>query len=108
MIDNVLHVIHVYYILELKRYILFQAEYDFDVFKVENCPMNKESWELASARLKCNSTYGYHCVPNKDLTSLIEFCYPKGYRFPFEKGNTVVIFLNITIHSKGKHAFIKT
>lgn len=66
---------------------LISAKYDFEVFEVENCPMNKESWELASARLKCNYSHGYHCVPNKDLTSLIEFCYPKGYRFPFEKGN---------------------
>lgn len=42
---------------------------------------------MASARLKCNSTHGYHCVPNKQFTSLIEFCYPKGYKFPFEAGN---------------------
>lgn len=41
---------------------------------------------MASARLKCNNTHGYHCVPNKQFTSLIEFCYPKGYRFPFEAG----------------------
>lgn len=73
---------------------LISAEYDFDVFKVENCPMNEESWELASARLKCNRTHGYHCVPNKDLTSLIEFCYPKGYRFPFERGNCLELAAN--------------
>lgn len=65
--------------------ILFQcAEYSFEVFPVKNCPMSKESWESASTRLKCNSTQGYHCVPN--ITSLIEFCYPKGPRFPFEAG----------------------
>lgn len=67
--------------------ILFQcAEYSFEVFPVNNCPMSKESWESASTRLKCNSTQGYHCVPNKQFTSLIEFCYPKGPRFPFEAG----------------------
>lgn len=67
--------------------ILFQcAEYSFEVFHVKNCPMSKESWETASTRLKCNSTHGYHCVPNKQFTSLIEFCYPKGPRFPFEAG----------------------
>lgn len=63
------------------------AEYSFEVFHVKNCPMSKESWETASTRLKCNSTHGYHCVPNKQFTSLIEFCYPKGPRFPFEAGN---------------------
>lgn len=63
-----------------------QAEYEFKVHPVENCPVNKEGWDFASNRLNCNKTHGYHCVPNKDLTSLIEFCYPKGYRFPFEAG----------------------
>lgn len=67
--------------------ILFQcAEYSFEVFPVKNCPMSKESWESASTRLKCNRTQGYHCVPNKQFTSLIEFCYPKGPKFPFEAG----------------------
>lgn len=58
----------------------------FDVISVTKCPMCKEDWEIASRRLNCNSTHGYHCVPNKQFTSLIEFCYPKGPRFPFEKG----------------------
>lgn len=65
---------------------MFQADYHFNVIPVEKCPMSKEDWDTASARLKCNSTYGYHCVPNKQLTSLIEFCYPKGFKFPFEAG----------------------
>lgn len=70
------------------------AEYVFDVFPVEKCPMCKEDWEMASRRLNCNSTYGYHCVPNKQFTSLIEFCYPKGHRFPFEKGNCLELAAN--------------
>lgn len=57
--------------------------------------MCKEDWEMASRRLNCNSTYGYHCVPNKQFTSLIEFCYPKGPRFPFEKGTAFL--LDITL-----------
>lgn len=74
--------------------ILFQyAEYSFKVFPVVNCPMSKESWESASTRRKCNSTQGYHCVPNKQFTSLIEFCYPKGSRFPFEAGIHTYIYL---------------
>ncbi|XP_062599298.1 kinase D-interacting substrate of 220 kDa B-like [Saccostrea cucullata] len=59
----------------------------FKVLPVENCPMSKEEWDMASTRLKCNTTHGYHCVPDKYFTSLIEFCYPQGYRLPFEKGN---------------------
>lgn len=70
------------------------AEYVFDVFPVKKCPMCKEDWEMASRRLNCNSSYGYHCVPNKQFTSLIEFCYPKGPRFPFEKGNCLELAAN--------------
>ena len=65
----------------------FQAEYAFDVFRVESCPLSKEDWQMRSNQLKCNSSNGYQCVPNKYLTSLIEFCYPKGSRIPFEEGN---------------------
>lgn len=70
------------------------ADYDFNVIPVEKCPMSKEDWNMASARLKCNNTHGYHCVPNKQFTSLIEFCYPKGYRFPFEAGNCLKLATN--------------
>lgn len=48
--------------------------------------MNEEDWDLSSSRLGCNDTHGYHCVPNKFLTSLIEFCYPRGKNIMFEKG----------------------
>lgn len=67
--------------------IFFQDEYAFDVFRVDSCPLSKEDWQIRSNQLKCNSSHGYHCVPNKHLTSLIEFCYPKGARIPFEEGN---------------------
>lgn len=70
------------------------ADYVFDVISVTKCPMCKEDWEIASRRLNCNSTHGYHCVPNKQFTSLIEFCYPKGPRFPFEKGNCLELAAN--------------
>nr|XP_022296877.1 uncharacterized protein LOC111106471 isoform X3 [Crassostrea virginica] len=63
------------------------SEYDFDVFPVDKCPQSKQDWEMRSNVRKCNSTHGYHCVPNKHLTSLIEFCYPGGVKIPFESGN---------------------
>lgn len=62
-------------------------EYSFQVFPVHNCPMNKEAWDKSSDRLKCNRTHGYHCVPNSQLTSLIEFCYPRGEKILFQEGN---------------------
>ncbi|XP_061179348.1 uncharacterized protein LOC133187972 [Saccostrea echinata] len=49
--------------------------------------MSKEEWDAAWTRLKCNETHGYHCVPDKNMTSLIEFCYIRGSKLPFEKGN---------------------
>lgn len=67
-------------------FVFQDLNFSFEVYPVKDCPMDKEAWELASARLQCNKTHGYHCVPNKQLTSLIEFCYPKGYKYPFESG----------------------
>ncbi|XP_048743278.2 ankyrin-3-like isoform X2 [Ostrea edulis] len=62
-------------------------EFSFEVHQVSNCPMSKDAWEKASIRLNCTQQHGYHCVPDKYFTSLIEFCYPQGYRLPFERGN---------------------
>lgn len=62
------------------------SEYAFRVLPVEHCPMCKEDWGNASSRLGCNSTHGYQCVPDKHLTSLIEFCYPRGTNVLFQKG----------------------
>ena len=51
---------------------------------VDKCSLSEQDWNMKSNQLRCNKTHGYHCVPNKNLTSLIEFCYPGGR---FEKGN---------------------
>lgn len=88
--DFIAFSVYVFYALSLLLTISISIpdlEFSFEVNPVNDCPINKEAWELASARLKCNRTHGYHCVPNKQFTSLIEFCYPKGYKYPFEKGN---------------------
>lgn len=50
--------------------------------KVDVCPNNKTEWEKASKRLNCtdiasNTKNRYHCLPVKDLTTLMEFCYNK-------------------------------
>lgn len=62
------------------------SDYAFQVIPVKHCPSSEEGWGMASSRLGCNSTHGYQCVPNKYLTSLIEFCYPRGTTILFEKG----------------------
>lgn len=61
--------------------------YEFKVIPVETCPLNKEAWNNSSVRLRCNNTGLYYCLPNTDLTSLIEFCYPRGGRQLFQEGN---------------------
>ncbi|XP_055999259.1 ankyrin-3-like isoform X3 [Ostrea edulis] len=61
--------------------------YTFNVTSVTECPLNKEEWDAASDRLNCTETQGYHCVPDKYMTSLVEFCYTLGKKFPFHEGN---------------------
>ncbi|XP_055999371.1 uncharacterized protein LOC125653813 isoform X2 [Ostrea edulis] len=61
--------------------------YTFNVTSVTKCPLNREEWDAASDRLNCTETQGYHCVPDKYMTSLVEFCYTRGKKFPFHKGN---------------------
>ncbi|XP_078339593.1 uncharacterized protein LOC111107389 [Crassostrea virginica] len=67
------------------------SKYDFDVVRVDKCPVSKEEWDTRSNQLKCNKTHGYQCVPNEHRTSLIEFCSPQGVRIPFEPGFCVVL-----------------
>lgn len=62
------------------------SDYEFEVFPVKVCPGNKEDWDSASYRLNFNKTHGYHCVPNTQFTSLVEFCYPRIERIVFQKG----------------------
>lgn len=81
---------HVYCLLlalTLVSSFLSFPDYEFKVFPVETCPLNKEDWNNSSARLNCNSTRLYYCLPNRDLTSLIEFCYPRGGKQLFMAGN---------------------
>lgn len=43
------------------------------------CPKDQDKVQMAAKRLRCNKDiYGnnqYMCVPNKNKTSLVEFCY---------------------------------
>lgn len=85
-------ILHKEYFIEVievttRSVLIFQSfDYTFKVYPVVKCPMNKEAWNLSSIRMNCNKTHGYHCVPNKGLTSLIEFCYPRGESILFQEG----------------------
>ena len=83
LLDNHKQKIHVIDFLSFQL-----SDYDFEVISVERCPMTEEKWKVSSARLNCNDTFEYNCVPNKHLTSLIEFCYP-GKKSLYQEGITL-------------------
>ncbi|XP_052693237.1 uncharacterized protein LOC128171504 isoform X3 [Crassostrea angulata] len=49
--------------------------YAFPVFITEVCPRNLTDWQERSSALNCNKTNAYMCVPNENITELLEFCY---------------------------------
>lgn len=59
--------------------ILHQINVFEDMTSVGVCPKNRAETYTASERLNCGTDkYGtnqYMCVPNKEKTSLVEFCY---------------------------------
>ncbi|XP_062610258.1 serine/threonine-protein phosphatase 6 regulatory ankyrin repeat subunit B-like isoform X2 [Saccostrea cucullata] len=80
------------------------SDYSFPVYTTERCPRDKREWDAASARLLCNDSYGYHCVPDKTFSSLIEFCYPDGKFKRFQKGNCLELaYTGILNHVKCKN-----
>lgn len=48
--------------------------YRFKVYPVEECPLNATEFETAARRRNCTENSRYLCAPDKNLTSLIEFC----------------------------------
>eukprot|EP00105_Crassostrea_gigas_P016846 XP_011434393.1 PREDICTED: uncharacterized protein LOC105333226 isoform X2 [Crassostrea gigas] len=94
-------------ILMLSILVISFSDYEFEVFPVKVCPRNTEESINASLRLNCNTTHGYHCVPNKNFTSLIEFCYPRGEKIPFHKGNCLELAdVGILNHVKCDKTFL--
>lgn len=65
-----------------------EYNYAFHVYRTDRCPMNESAWQAAAARIGCNYTRGYHCVPDKFHESLIEFCYSK-IRILVSEGKTL-------------------
>lgn len=49
--------------------------YAFPVYTVETCPSNLTKWSERSFALNCTESNAYMCVPNENITELLEFCY---------------------------------
>lgn len=49
--------------------------YDFPVFSTKKCPGNQVEWKKRSSAINCTEQNGYMCLPNENLTDLLEFCY---------------------------------
>lgn len=56
-----------------KRYL---EGYKFPVYTTEFCPRNQSEWNERSSSINCNDSNGYMCMPNENITQLIEFCFP--------------------------------
>lgn len=48
--------------------------YRFKVYPVDKCPLNSTEFRTAARRRNCTKNSRYLCAPDKNLTSLIEFC----------------------------------
>ena len=52
--------------------------FPFSVYTTEFCPRNKTEWEARSSEFNCNTdNSSYACLPNENITELLEFCYPQ-------------------------------
>uniref|UniRef100_K1QNF7 Uncharacterized protein n=1 Tax=Magallana gigas TaxID=29159 RepID=K1QNF7_MAGGI len=49
--------------------------YEFPVYSTEFCPRNQTEWKERSSAISCNESNGYLCLPNENITALLEFCY---------------------------------
>lgn len=58
---------------------------------VERCPMNASDFKKAARTRNCTGNDRYLCAPDRNLSSLIEFC-TDTKRSLFEKGNFFISF----------------
>lgn len=49
--------------------------YKFPVYSTKHCPRNQADWNERSVAINCTEENGYVCLPNENITVLIEFCY---------------------------------
>eukprot|EP00105_Crassostrea_gigas_P044635 XP_019928783.1 PREDICTED: uncharacterized protein LOC105342960 [Crassostrea gigas] len=53
--------------------------YKFPVYSTKHCPKNQTEWNERSSAINCTTENGYVCLPNENITELLEFC----YTYPF-------------------------
>lgn len=53
--------------------------YEFPVYSTEVCPRNQTEWNTRSSAINCTENNGYMCIPNRELTKLLEFCYTQPF-----------------------------
>lgn len=56
----------------------------------ELCPRNKAEWGRRSNVFNCSNSNSYMCLPNEQLTALVEFCY-NGPQTPINSGECLVL-----------------
>lgn len=61
-------------LLKLNECVILEG-YKFPVYTTESCPKSNAEWLERSSSLQCNETNGYMCIPNEEITILLEFCY---------------------------------
>lgn len=49
--------------------------YAFPVYTTESCPRNLTEWMERSSIFNCTWSNAYMCVPDENITKLLEFCY---------------------------------
>lgn len=49
--------------------------YKFPVYLTSSCPKNETGWKERASAINCTAQHGYLCLPNENLTELLEFCY---------------------------------
>lgn len=50
--------------------------YKFPVYTTSFCPRNEIEWKKRSSTFNCSDESSYACLPNENITVLLEFCYP--------------------------------
>lgn len=59
---------------------------EFLVYTTEVCPKNLTEWQERSFALNCTRENAYMCLPNANITELLEFCYSQP-QIQITKGN---------------------
>ena len=67
--------------------------YKFAVYRTRACPRNKTEWEKRESAFNCSKeSSSYTCLPNENITELLEFCYPQQVLASHEGKNMKIMF----------------